>query len=540
MFRVVIIDDESIIRQGLHSMVPWAEFDCEVCGEAEDGTDGMELIADCKPDIIFTDIKMQEMDGLTMIRNVREMLPFAKIIILTGYRDFEYARDALQLGVFDFLLKPSRPEDIRRTLEKTVKELKREQRALQEREKAQQMFEESMPELHEKFLYNIMCGICFDTAEIREKAAYYRLQLNDYLLVVAERDREDADSGAEPQGNVGLLYRFNVKDFFLDVFSEYDVISVTLYSERLAFILRPSDKLDEVCDLCARFQESIRNCFDITVSIGISTKGSNIFELRDKWKECLSALQHKLYIGAGSLVCYQDLRTAFRYEGDTVLGNYRDVLLEAVKQGNVEGARENLELIFQYLHDRGLQMDAEMKRFYWNTISSVNSIRISVMHQQQPEKQDSGQEPDSLFSLIHSSDSIADLNELLKDVVIHEAERVNQFNHKSISLKVQTIIEYVENHYHEPITLNDIGECIYTSTYYASRIFKQETGKNFTDYLNEFRIEKAKEFLMDVQNKVYEVADMVGIPDAHYFSKLFRKYVGLTPREYRDSVVREK
>ena len=108
VFKVMIIDDEPIIRKGLRNIIDWKQYDCEICAEAADGVEGAELIRSLRPDIIFTDIKMPEVDGLSMIKEIRENISDCKIIILTGYRDFDYAQEAIKLGAFDFILKPSK------------------------------------------------------------------------------------------------------------------------------------------------------------------------------------------------------------------------------------------------------------------------------------------------------------------------------------------------------------------------------------------------------------------------------------------------
>lgn len=127
-----------------------------------------------------------------------------------------------------------------------------------------------------------------------------------------------------------------------------------------------------------------------------------------------------------------------------------------------------------------------------------------------------------------------EMNTLLEESARSVVTKVNNYNNKSIKLILRKAVEYIHEHYHEQITLNEVAEHTFVSTYYISRMFKKEMGKNFVDYLNELRMEKARELLKDVRYKTYEVAEKVGIPDAHYFSRLFKKYVGMTPTEYRE------
>ena len=132
------------------------------------------------------------------------------------------------------------------------------------------------------------------------------------------------------------------------------------------------------------------------------------------------------------------------------------------------------------------------------------------------------------------AEGLPDLNGVLREVSVSITEKVNQYNNRSIKLILRKAVDYLQEHYSEQVTLNDVADSVYVSTCYVSRMFKKELGRNFVDYLNGIRMDKAKELLRDPQYKTYEVAEKVGIPDAHYFSRLFKKLVGVTPTEFRD------
>lgn len=179
-----------------------------------------------------------------------------------------------------------------------------------------------------------------------------------------------------------------------------------------------------------------------------------------------------------------------------------------------------------------------LKSYYWGIITYINNIRLSIAQASNDRKVESINIV-SLHNMISESESVSELNDLLENVSLSIAAKVNNYNNKSIKLVLRKAIDYIQEHYKEQITLNDVAEHVYVSTSYLSRMFKKELGKNFVDFLNGLRIEKAKELLMDPQYKTYEVAEIVGIADAHYFSRLFKKYEGLSPTEYRDSFLAE-
>lgn len=186
-----------------------------------------------------------------------------------------------------------------------------------------------------------------------------------------------------------------------------------------------------------------------------------------------------------------------------------------------------MECINKYSMDKD-----SVKVFYWNLINSVNSIPVLV-NMKETQKLDDMYRMD-VYKLIEKCSTAHELNDILEGAALKITSKINLFNQKTINSTLQRAIDYINNHYSESITLNDTAEYAYVSTYYLSRMFTKELGKNFVDYLNETKIEKAKEFLKNTQYKTYEIAEMVGVKDAHYFSKLFKKYTGTTPSEYRD------
>lgn len=539
MYKVLIIDDEPIIRKGLRNIINWKSFGCEVVGEAADGLDGSLLIKKHLPDIIITDIKMPESDGLTMIREIKEDVPYSKIIILTGHRNFEYAQEALKLGVTDFLLKPSKIEELTAAISRAVRELKFQKDRDEEFEKLNHMFMQNISVLREKLLYDVIYEINTNREDIREKFKLFNIPERTYCMLLVQNDAgDDNDGGSEISQYDRHLYQFGIINTFNEVFSDkFDVMPVTLNNIVTAFLIMPNDdkeSLMEVIDKkCTYLQEIICNCFGFTVTIAVSSTGSEMTELPQKFSECREALEHKFYMGSNSVIFHSDVNTFFKYDDHSMLEKLQKALIEGVKSGNEPSVKERLKDIFSYIKSIDPSKKEFIKNFYWNTITSINNIRMSLISGEEGRKPEYG-ELSGLYGLIEKCSNIEELNILLDESARSVVSKVNSFNSRSIKLVLRKAVEYLHEHYHEQVTLNEVAEHAFVSTYYISRMFKKEMGKNFVDYLNELRIEKAKELLKDVQFKTYEVAEKVGIPDAHYFSRLFKKYVGVTPTEYRE------
>lgn len=538
MYRVLIIDDEPIIRKGLKNIINWKQFDCEVCGEAADGIEGRELLKNMKPDILITDIRMPEVDGLTMVREVKELIPGCKIIILTGYRDFEYVQEAIKIGAFDYILKPSKIEELTEVIGRAVKELKFQKDRSEEINKLKVLFEQNIPILREKFLYDIIYGINTNEQEIMAKMELFGVKIEEYVLVVMENDTEEEGEKTQYDKH---LYQFGIINTFEEIFNETSrIISISINDRRVAFVVQQintdrNEKLNVINERCMHLQEIIKNCFGFTVTIAISSSGDSAMELPSKLKECQEALEYKLYMGSNSIIQYNDLNSFFKCEDYSALEKYQWALIESIKAGNEKVVRSNLLSIFNYIDSLGNVNNEYFRNFYWSVISSINSIRVSVSSAEDENDIEKKKDIASLYTLIKKCKNLKELNDVLEEVALKVAARVNSYNNKSLKLILRKAIDYINAHYNEQVTLNEVAENIYVSTFYISRMFKKDLGKSFVDYLNEIRIEKAKELLRDIKYKTYEVAETVGIPDAHYFSKLFKKHTGVTPTEYRDS-----
>jgi two-component system response regulator YesN len=482
---------------------------------------------------------MPGMDGLSMIHEIRDIVPDSKIIILTGYRDFEYARDAVKYGIFDFILKPTKIEELNAVVSKAVKDLKCHREKADELDKLKKLFEQNIPILREKLLYDIIYGINTDEIEISSKMNLFSLNISGFILIVIESEIKESEESKLDQYNKHL-YQLGIINSFEETFSDsFDVISISIDSRWSAFVVQPKESSSAIEGVieekCSGLQEIIQNCFDFTISVSISTQGDKALELPLKFKECQEALRHKLYIGNNSVIFYKDLNSFFKYQNYPMLEQYKKSFLEGIELGDLKVVHDSMQHIYDYTMELDLNNSnwEYLKNFYCSTISSINNIRTSVSAADDDKNSSVSRNISSLYNLVEGCESIKELNSLLEEVAVKVTAKINNFNNKSMKLTLQKAVDYLNMHYNEQITLNKVAENIYVSTYYLSRMFKKELGQNFVDYLNEIRMFKAKELLKEGNYKTYEVAEMVGITDAQYFSKLFKKYTGLTPKECR-------
>lgn len=534
MFKVLIIDDEPTIRKGLINIINWKKFQCEICGEASDGVEGLEKIEAYKPDLVFADINMPEINGLEMIKSAKQIVPHSKFIILSGYREFSYMQEAIKIGAFDYILKPSSIEDICEVVKRAVIELKYQRDDQLEAKKLRKCFEESIPILKEKLLYDIIFQININEEEIKEGFELYGIEINEFVMIMIEIDGDSKKK--EPYQR--QLYQFGIVNTVEEMFAEeFKVEKIVLNNKQIAFIIGTHETVElleeDVYKKVHSIQQLVESCFDFTVSIAISTKGKDVDELHEKMMECKNALAYRFYMGNSSIILYRDLSGFYKGQDNLAFDGIDKVLCNTIKTGN----EEDVVHILGQINDKVIQtnLDPEyIKTFYWNLIYEINMIRISIKNLEVQDK-DLSHDISSLYKLIDNATQVKELQDLLEDVAMSVVHRINRYNKKNINQILQKAMDYICENYTMSITLNELAEHTYVSTYYLSRMFKKELGKNFVEYLNEVRIDRAKELLKDNKYKTYEVAELVGIQDPHYFSKIFKKYVNMTPTEYKDS-----
>ena len=537
MFKVIVVDDEPIIRNGIVKIIDWEKYDCYVAAEAEDGEGALELIRDLEPDIIITDIRMGDMDGMAMIKEARELVKNAKFVILSGYRDFEYAKTALSLGVYDFILKPTRRDEIKMLISKLTSEMKRERDKEEELLKLKRHLNQNIATLSEKMFYNAIFGINQrNNGQIESQIEMYGIDLSKYILVMVDTDKTslmDKIGYYEKQ-----LSQLGCADKFKEFFVRYSVYPVSIHLERQLFVVCINNEdfiYNNFCHECERYQQSVFNCYSLTVSISISSVGSGISSIQKLFSECQDAITQKMYVGDNIVLACNDIDNFLNEEEhDDLLFDYRKQLLKNVRLGNNDLSGEILESISGFLSAADVKTQNAARRFYYMTFASLKDLRDAIIKKEHPDYEETVESFSNLFSMFEKCERVEDLHELLKNACFELGNRINHIKKENIGLKVKKIIKFAEDNYMEQFTLYDIAEKLCVSTFYISRIFKNETGKNLFAYLHEIRMEKAKELLGDVRYKVYEIAELVGIPDAHYFSKTFKKYTGNTPMEYRD------
>lgn len=534
MLKVFLVEDESIVREGLRDNIPWEQWGYQFVGEAGDGEMALPLIQKTKPDVLLTDIKMPFMDGLSLSRLVHQEFPDMKIIIISGYDDFEYARGAIQVGAEQYLLKPI----TRAVLQKTLAELKTKIETEREQKSYQEKFQSEVREYEQfsrtDFFVRIFEGR-MPVQDIYEEAAKLSLRINapcyNLLMFNLQEKRTAETTGMESE----VFAR--KREELLHYFIRYPENLVFRWNVNTYGVLIQGSA-EHMPTLCARSLENVeRICKPAEESLQWYVAVGEPVERLSLLAECFSKVNH--------LFAYRFLMPQEHIFTKDLIG--KNVPQEAGGRiDGIEADRMDPELIRDFLL-RGTK--DEIADFVENYLSEMKEAMQSVMFQNYltlhvyfvtlsyAEAFGCGREeflrllgettPESVSGAEQLSAYVRSLLE--KAMTLRDRESDDQSRRA-----LKKALSYIEENFsQETLSLNSVAGEVNVSPSYFSAIFSREMQVTFVEYVTGKRMDRAKKLLRQTQMHTGEIAQEVGYKDPHYFSFVFKKTQGCTPREYR-------
>lgn len=529
MYRVLLVDDEPEIREGLQEVVDFAALGFEVVGEAGNGMDALRLAEETMPDLIITDIRMPLMDGLTMAAQLKVTMPTVQYVILSGYDEFEYARQAIEVTALRYLLKPISADEFVEVMRDIKKRMDEEFIRRRDLKRLQAHFVSSLPLLREQFLASLVAGesnagTAFDTA------ARYDMQLKSPTYVLAlMRLPAPARQEAEAFREAPELLTFAVQNIADEVIASQARHYTFRVEEMLAvlFLLDdPQAGMDTVVQAMEEVCFSIVHYLSAGVRIGISAACDALSLLPNALRQASAALHQAGLLEEHPIVCITDIvpedEQVLVAEEYTLRG-----LGNALKMGDAEKAEAVVAQLLETCRDKQVS-PGEYRAF----LLEILMVFIRVGRDLQlPAQEDL--EQGTLEEMMRYP-PLPQANQLLSALCRRFATAVSQNRASSSRLLAQQAEEYLrENFAQEDLTIEKLCRHLHISTSYFSAIFKKETHKTFLQYLNELRMDQAMTLLATTDLRTSEIAGRVGIGDSSYFSYAFRRHFGLSPSQVR-------
>ena len=542
MLKTFLVEDEVVIREMIKKMIPWEQYGFELAGEAADGEMALPLILKSKPDLLITDIKMPFMDGLTLCRLVKKELPDIRIVILSGYDDFNYAKQAISIGVEDYLLKPITKNAFIERLEEIHNRYEHEKTQREYYEKFRLEMQEYEKNASRDF-FETLVRADSDLAELYRRADKLNLDIvaEAYNILIFTPDTSEGSCNTDDQCSD---WEAEVQDKINNYFLNHPV-AILFRHQVFSYAILVKGQKDTI-------EKNTEECVKAIQDIMAQTEGrTDWFIAVGKSADRLSMLGHSYrtavransfrYLYDGHILDYQSLETRKGNPSDS----YRE---DSVQLRNVNINALNPAILQKFLSS-GLAEEVEgFVRDYINAIGQepmgslvfrnyvVLNVRFSVLSFLKKlgcdDSEISGQETDNIVEETGKSieTAVAYCEKMLKKAIALRDENAGNQNRSVLKRAVEFIDQ---NYMDEELSLNKAAHVANVSANHFSALFSQNMGQTFTEYLTGLRMSKAKELLRCTAMRSSEIAGEVGYKDAHYFSYLFKKTQGMTPSEYR-------
>lgn len=531
MLKVFLAEDEFIIREGIKNNIDWQAHGYEFCGEASDGELAFPLIQKTRPDILITDIKMPFVDGLALSRLVKKELPETEIIILSGYEEFDYAKEAIQIGVARYLLKPINGETLLQEIDSVAEIILGKQKEKEIREKYQKEMEENSLRDHMDLFQHLVTGDCSmeellsvaDKLDLKIMAPWYSI-----VLLKIQSMKHDYE---EYSGSIVVVDERIVK-----LAEPEHVLIFDRALEGRAFLFK-ADSEDELLAYQKEYLGNVKEVLSGYVNLryfgGIGTPVNRLREIPASFEDASHAFAHR-YLVAESCILDSSLlmqegaaeNEDFRISAVNPEQIDRTKMQEFLRTGDLDEVVYFVDEFFGKL-DGGAMKSRIFRQYitmdaYFSIVDFLKGLGL---------QKDEIEAPDQDSSILQDEKSAMDyiVRIMEKALVLREKKASSRYEDV-----VSEVIHYIENNYaQEELSLNLLASHVNFSPNHLSMIFSQQTGQTLIRYLTDYRMNRAKELLRCSSKKSSVISMEVGYKDPHYFSYLFKKTQGMTPTQYR-------
>lgn len=532
-YSVLLVDDEELVFQIMMKKMDWDSMGFEVVGFANNGIEALDMAEELCPDVVMTDIKMPYMDGLELGKRLKELYPNIKIIILSGFDEFEYAKEAVRIEVEEYLLKPIDGGELKNVFERVRNTLDKETDERRNIDMLKEHYLKSLPILQENFYISLLEGR-IPAGNIEKYASDYQIDLNGgkyvvSVLKVSYQGKNGVEVDVTPfmlSLSVEQLVSERLEGIYDSKVLVYlgDIVVISKLEENVS-INEYTDMLDRICKMAYRICKA-------KVTAGIGTICANAATIRNSYQSARTAASYRFFYGDMRAISISEIDVdSFEPTEDTIDDSVRGIIKhmrqpdEAQLKETISDFISELEKIPMPLSDyRVVIMKLVVALMDFIKDYHIEADKITG---------DAGDIPTLMMRL----ESIDSLREFLMEKCIKLQEMVSD-RRNSTSLSFVTKAEdFVKANYADKdISIEMVCSFLNVSAAYFSTVFKKTTGKTFINYLTEYRMEKAVKLLEETDGKTYEIADMVGYADPNYFSYVFKKQFGVSPVKYKQNL----
>lgn len=539
ILKLLIIDDEPIILEGLQKVINWGKIGYKVIGTAPNGVVGLQKIKVLKPDVVLTDICMHQMDGLELIKRTKEFDKNIEFVMLSAYSDFEYAQTACNLGAYSYVLKPFEEKEIAELMSSLREKIINERNIQRNYLKMDNIIKEHKPQLEKSFLKKLLLSN-LEQEKIEKGKVEFDLNLtdnDDYLVVIARIDEVEQSTWNDNDNEMCL---FVIENIIQEQFEKYfNIMNTYINDENVTFLIlcneknkEHKDKIDNILNKCIKYIKAYMN---ISVSIAKSSFHKGYEGIKKSYDEANNAMEISYILGVNQL--FDKSQNNFEIK---IINKYpikiEYQIIDSVLRKDINRFKENLDEFIEYFKKEDC--------CYAYISICLQNLMISIIKSYMEFDNDVYEKYSEM--VVYLSNIYKSSIETMKEKIIYyindliQSTNVNDKMQNFSNDIIERSLRYINENITTPdLSIKDVAQEVYLNSMYFGRVFKNDIGKTFNQYVTEIRLEMAKNILKDNNLMVSDVALKVGIDNLSYFNVLFKKYTGITPTQYKNRM-REK
>ncbi len=535
MIDIIIVDDENTIREGIAKSINWEKHDINVCGLAREGSEALDLIELFMPSIVITDISMKDMDGLELLQIINQIYPNIKVILISGYKDFEYAREAVTHNAFAYLTKPIDEEKLVNKVVEAKKEIEYRLAEIKINDNIRKKLRENILILKDNFFRTLLEGKLRDKEEIQQRAQMLdiNLQFKQFITCILEYE----------SNNISQRKSIYDQSFYKAAIMSYVEVHLskiyTCYSfnidNKIGLIICGDDinkilLIKQLTDV----RDWVNTNMGMILTTGVGSLCGNIERIAISNRTANDAIQYRVVLGKNVVIDsdqkFETTKEKIAIDDfDNTLKNNEDDVIFALKNGDMVTVKKVIRLMTESI-SLALSNDIRQKEriMFLLTFYLVKIIYTLEIHKHRYYGNEN-----HMYKHLNTLKTLDQINLFINNFMDEIMKEMMEKKSSRNSFLVNKALKYIKDNIYDNISLVSIAEKLQIHPNYLSKIFKAETNQSFTTHVINCKMTEAKKSLKTTNLKVYEIADKLSYKDVAHFTRLFRKSFGVSPSEYR-------
>lgn len=535
LYSIILVDDEEEVRKSIIKQIDWESAGFQVVGDAENGEDALEKIEVLEPDVVLTDIRMPYMDGLTLAEKIRQRYPSTKVVIFSGYDDFEYAQKAIKLNVTEYILKPVNVEELTSILKRIKSNLDEEIEEKRNVSRLRENYRKSLPIIREQFFNDMVHRRLADDL-IESKLREYDIPITGARKwIIAAIDVEKSDDRSKKTLSLheeGELIPISVMQIVREKLKSYCRFSLFQSTAEAGMVViaaldddnTTTGLIDVLGDIC----KETKRILEVPVTIGIGHSVTGLSKIAGSYQSAVEALGYKAVVGSGITIYINDMEPVGSGKLEFDNSDESD-FISAVKFG----PDEKIEAVMVRISGKLESARVHYRQQQVYVFGVLNTVIQMIQQYDLNLEEILGGELEYL-SVIDKLQKREEFGEWLLKTARKMNQAINQERDMTTRQVIQQAKQYIMDNYQNPdLSVEMICRHLHMSPAYFSTMFKKETGQAYIAYLTEIRLNKAVELLNKTDDKTYVIASKVGYQEQNYFSYVFKKKFGVSPTKFR-------